>query len=279
MKLRRKEDIEVLKSQEFDLGEMMVWTKDLFLGAGTENFRIPEDILEFGFELIFQNYAEAKNDSIKKLIRRKVLHTREVVEAGIEILEAESENELDPYMAGAVTFAHDFGRFPQAQLGSYSDIKTGFDHAKAGEEILLAGNFPLSEKRGIEIKKLAEAVRVHSALAYTGENIYGKFIRDADKLGLLDYFPYHIEEYEVSTGKVTPDAIKAFEEGRLVPKENINNRIDVFLCWLSWQYDLNFAATRKLFESGGMKAYMLGEIQRMDEDVWRKVITQETITS
>ena len=261
----------MLRNPEVEVEKMMAWTRELFLGKGAEKLTIPEDILKFGFELMSKNFEKAENRSIKNMILRKILHTKEVVEAGFEIMENENGVDWNPYMVGAVTFAHDFGRFPQAHLGSYSDIKTGFDHAEAGAEFVLKGSFPESEKRGLDIQGLAEAVRAHSQLEYNGNDIYGMLIRDADKTGLLNYFHYHIKEYEVFEGKVSPGAVKAVLNGKLVLKLDIRSKIDVFLTWLSWQYDLNFPATKKLFEASGVKQYIFDEIKKRDETVWEKV--------
>lgn len=177
-------------------------------------------------------------------------------------------------MGGAVTFAHDFGRFPQAMLGSFSDIKTGFDHAKEGAKILQSHPWPKMAQLGIDGKVLAEAVKNHSRLDYFAGELYGRFIRDADKLGLLSYFHYHIQEFKLPEGKVTPGALRAFLEGRLVPKKEMKTQIDVFLCWYSWQFDLNFFATKKLMESNGAEDFILDQIKKRDEEVWRQVAGQ-----
>jgi len=271
VKQRKPYDLEILKSPPETVEEMMLWTRNLFLGSGTERVRIPEDVLGFGFEVMRKNFASAKDRSIKKLILRKILHTREVVDAGIEIMENEGGVDWDPYMACTVTFLHDMGRFPQAHFGDYSDIRTGFDHASVGAGMVLAAEFPESIAMGIDIKRVAEAIREHSRLSYVGNDEYGKFIRDADKLGLMDYFHFHVAEYPVPDGEVTPGALREFLVEKMVLKSDVVNRIDVFLCWLSWQCDFNFGATKMLFESGGMKEYMHSEILKMDEGVYELI--------
>jgi hypothetical protein len=276
VKVRSERDLEILKNSDMGVEEMLVWTRELFTGEGSEKFRIPENLLNYGFEIMTSNFNKAKDGETRKMILRKILHTKEVVMAGIEIMEKEKSVEWNPYMVGAVTFAHDFGRFPQALLGSFSDTKTGFDHASEGARLIEKKNFSELASMGIDIKVLAETVRQHSRLEYRGKEVYVKFIRDADKLGLLDFFHNDIDEFKVPWGSVTKGAIEAFLDGRLVPKEDLVNRIDVFLCWLSWQFDFNFAATRELVESRGTRDYILEEIKKMDEDVWSKVINYQT---
>lgn len=262
VKLRREKDLKVLKNPDLGVDEVWRWIQELFVENEME-FVVPEDILEYGMKLMKEHFAKAKDTKIRHMVLRKILHTQEVMMAGREILVLDKSEVWEPAMIDAVTFAHDFGRFPQAHLGSYSDFETGFDHAKAGAELILAGNF----KDTVEIKRLAEAVREHSKLEYLGDDKYGKFIRDADKLGLISFFHYHIEEIKVPNGSVTPGAIKAFLEEKLVLKKDLINRIDVFLCWLSWGYDLNYQATKELFVNGGTKEYILGEIKKMDPTV------------
>lgn len=268
MKQRKERDLEVLKKGDMSIEEMTEWSKDLFLGVGAEKIRIPEDVFEFGIAVMRKNYLAAKDNVIRSLILRKILHTREVVDAGVEIVESEGDVDWNPFFAGAVTFLHDVGRFPQAHFGDYSDIKTGFDHASVGADMILAIEFPEAESMGIDMKRVAEAVREHSRLSYNGGDIYSKFIRDADKLGLMDYFPYLIAEYPAPEGTVTPGALRDFLDGKMVLKADMINKIDVFLCWLSWQCDFNFESTKKLFELGGMKEYMLTELMKMDKTVF-----------
>lgn len=274
MKIRSEKDIKILKASNVSEAEVEAWERDLFLGTGSEKFRIPEDIMEFGVGVMLKNYKQAKSEEVRQLIRRKILHTREVVVAGYEIMEAEGGVVWDPYFVGAVCFLHDMGRFPQAHLGSFSDAKTGFDHAEVGAEMISRERFKEASKMGIEIPRLAEAVREHSKLKYSGSDVYGKFIRDADKLGLMDYFQYHIEEYQAPRGRVTTGALRTFVEGGQVLKKDMVNRIDIFLSWLSWQFDFNFEATKSLFEIGGSQDYFLEEIKRMDESAYEKVMVK-----
>lgn len=271
VKERKTSDLAILANPDIEVSEMMAWTKELFTGVGTLEFRIPGELLEFGFKLMKNHFEGAESREIRRMILIKVLHTREVVVAGNEIMALENEKKWNPWMVGAVTFAHDFGRFPQARLGSFSDIKTGFDHAEAGAEILLAEKWLKLTEMGIDLKVLAEAVRNHSRLEYTVGEKYGKFIRDADKLGLLSYFHYLIQEFKLPEGKVTPGALKAFLEERLVPKKEMKTQLDVFLCWHSWQFDLNFSSTKKLIETNETENFILEQIKKRDEELWREV--------
>jgi len=271
VKKRTELDLNKLNEADLSLEETMVWIRELFLGKGTEKFRITEEILDFGFGVIEANYKAAKSPLSRQLIRRKALHTREVVVAGIEILEEEGSVNWDPYMAGAVTFLHDIGRFPQAHLESMSDRKTGFDHASVGADMIAAKKFEESTEMGLDMKRVEHAVREHSRISYNGSDEYAKYIRDADKLGLLEYIRYYLDEFVGPNGKASKGAVEAFVEGRLVSHEYMINRVDLFLAWLSWIHDFNFDATSELFLKSGVAEYMLEEIRKMDEDAFEVV--------
>lgn len=258
----------VLANSDISVEEMTAWMKELFLGKGTEKFKVPEDILEFGFGLMVDNFAKARDGNIRRMILRKILHTREVVVAGLEIVEKEKSVDWDPFMVGAVTFAHDFGRFPQAQLGSYSDAKTGFDHAVEGANLIEKGLSSKAAGLGIEMKRLVEAVRHHSALEYKGKDLYAKFIRDADKIGLMNYFHYHMDDYNFPKGRITEGALERFLAGEMVYKRDILTRSDVALCWLSWVHDFNLEETRKIFDLEEVKDSMLAEIEKNDKEAF-----------
>jgi len=251
--------------------EMLGWTRELFTGEGSEKFRITEDLLDYGFEIMRINFEKARDGETRKMILRKILHTKEVVMAGIEIMEKEKSIEWNPYMVGAVTFAHDFGRFPQALLGSFSDTKTRFDHASEGARLIEKENFSELASMGIDTKVLAEAVRQHSRLEYSGEEVYVKFVRDADKLGLMRFIEYHLADYEVPHGSVTKGTLEAVLAKKSVLHKDVKTKVDVYLSWLSWIYDLNFEATKEMFVDDGLRNMVLAKIKAADPPVYKKV--------
>lgn len=271
VKQRKEEDKRILSAEYMDVEDVEKWIRSLFFGEGTESFRIPEDVFDFGIGVMLTNYRAAKTEDIRRQMRRKMLHTREVVEAGIDIMKNVGEENWDPYAVGTVTFLHDMGRFPQAHLGSYSDAATGFDHAGVGAEMILTEDFPEAHEMGIDMKRLAEAVREHSRLTYTDGDMYGKLIRDADKLAIMQHYLDHVADYPQPVGEVTPGALEAFLKGQMVLKSDMRTQIDVALSLLAWEFDLNYGATREIFASSGAKKVIQKAVREMDEEVGRRI--------
>ncbi len=269
MKARRDKDLIILEKTNLETEELVAWINDLF--GVYKNDGIREEVLNFGFEVMIDNYAKAKSEKTKKMILIKILHTLEVVEAGFDIASREKEMNWNLGAIGEVTFLHDMGRFAQAHFESYSDYETNFDHADCGAETVLMAEFDEYENRGITNNELTEAIREHSKIEYLGENIYAKLVRDADKLGLINYFHYHLKNHEWPKGKISEGALEAYLDGKLVPRKFMKNEGDVILCWLSWEFDINFEGTKKLIEESGMKEFMLNLLRETDEKVWKKV--------
>jgi len=261
----------MLITPELSLGELEMWVRKLFWGEGSERYRISEEAFDWALEIMKKNFVLAKNDMQKEMILRKILHTKEVVEAGVDIIEETGEVDWDQYQAGTVCFLHDVGRFPQALTGSYSDEKSGVDHAKLGAEMIRKFEFPETKEMGVDLEVVADAVEWHSKRYYTGSSDYSKLCRDADKLGLMRFVNYHLDDYSVPNGEVTKAALENFLDGESVLRQNMVQRIDVYIAWLSWWHDLQFDATRRFIVSDGIVDFMLDKIKRQDVQVWEKM--------
>ncbi len=83
--------MEVLANPDIEVDAMKRWTKELFLGEGTEKFMIPDELLEFGLNLMQEHFMAAQSRDVRHMILRKVLHTREVVVAGLEIMAQQTD--------------------------------------------------------------------------------------------------------------------------------------------------------------------------------------------
>lgn len=199
----------------------------------------------------------------------KIIHTREVVRAGADIANAEKNFKWNVFQVRTVCLLHDIGRFDQALLGSYSDVKTNFDHALAGSEMIINHAFGEFTALGIDKKSVVESVKYHSAFSYSGGDIYAKLTRDADKLALLRCMPeilaVKVEEYP-NMG-VTKAALRAYKAGTMVRNKDINTKADLFLAWLGWQNDFNFSQTAKYLEEEGIKKWMEGELALLGVEV------------
>jgi len=238
------------------------WTEKLFHENGTKNFKIPKEVYEWFLEVVFCAYGKAETDQIKRMILVKIIHTREVMMAGIDITSFEKGIDWNGYQVETVCLLHDIGRFDQALLGSFSDIKTGFDHALMGSEMVKNHEFMELEAVGMNKESVVESVRHHSAFSYQGKDVYAKLTRDADKLALLRIMPeilaVKVEEYP--NKGVTEEALRAYKAGTLVRNEDINTKADLLLAWLGWESDFNFSKTESCFVSEGIKEWMTGEL-------------------
>ena len=245
------------------------WTEKIFHGKETEGFKLPDEIYEWFLEVVFCAYEKAKNDLVRRMILVKIIHTREVVQAGFDITGAEKGYNWNRHLVGMVCLLHDIGRFDQALLGSYSDEKTKFDHALVGSEMISEHKFTSLTSIGIEKAVVVEAVRNHSLYQYEGKDIYAKLTRDADKLALLrsmsEILAAKIGEFE---GKgVTEGALAAFRSGKMVRNRDMKTRADLFLAWLGWEVDFNFPATKIYFENEGIRGWMVDELKRLGVEI------------
>ncbi|PIP85227.1 hypothetical protein COW83_05305 [Candidatus Collierbacteria bacterium CG22_combo_CG10-13_8_21_14_all_43_12] len=262
MQKRYGEEFEFMLNGDKTEDTVRAWTKKLFHENGTKNFKVPRGVYEWFLEVVFCAYGKAETDLIKRMILVKIIHTREVVMAGIDITSFEKGFDWNDYQVGMVCLLHDIGRFDQALLGSFSDIKTGFDHALMGSEMVKNHEFMEFEVVGINKKSVVESVRHHSAFSYQGDDVYAKLTRDADKLALLRTMPeilaVKVEEY--SNNGVTEEALRAYKAGTMVRNEDINTKADLLLAWLGWESDFNFSKTESCFVSEGIKEWMMGEV-------------------
>lgn len=263
MQKRYGSDSEFILNGDKSIGAVRDWTNKLFHQKGTEDFKLSKGVFKWFVEAIFHAYEKADNDLVKRMMLVKIIHTREVVRAGYDICRTEKEFEWNEYQVGMVCLLHDVGRFDQALLGSFSDEKSGFDHALEGAEMIRKHNFGDLGTFGIDIAEVIESVKNHSAYQYKGSNQYAKLTRDADKLALLRAMPEILESDIGGFAKkgVTEEAIKTYKRGEMVHHKDMETVADLFLAWLAWEYDFNFAETKRCFEEEGIKEWMMGELK------------------
>lgn len=244
--------------------KVRAWTEGLFQQKGTENFKLPEVMWSWFVEVVLAAYEKAENDLVRRMILIKIIHTREVVMAGFDITTAEKEFTWNEYQVGAVCLLHDIARFDQALLGSFSDKETHFDHALIGSEMIKIHNFAGVDLKVVDMEAVIEAVKCHSAYRYEGKNSYAKLTRDADKLALLRSMP-EILAAEIGgfpEGDLTKEALLMYQRGQIVFRKDMKTRTDLFLAWLAWEHDMNFAETKRLFVTEGIKEWMIGELKK-----------------
>lgn len=270
---RDPEHIKILHDPTHTPKEIRAWAKALFLSDPSPVLKIPTDVLKWGMEIMVDCYKEAQSrndsDSAKRVLD-KILHTKEVVEAGSDIIAGETGIDWDHTMATLVCFLHDIGRFPQALLGSFSDSKTGFDHAMEGVKMISSkaeAKYSLKTFKTQDLKILLEAIEWHSRIRYEGKNLYSKFIRDADKLALVRTVHYWLKVH-FPLGLVSPQVLEYMQRGELVDKDFAVTKADFCMLILAWKNDLNFKTTRELVRTSGAIDWMLERIR----DDYREIL-------
>jgi len=239
------------------------WTDKLFRQKGTEDFKLPKGVFEWFLERVFCACEKAENDLIKRMILVKIIHTREVVRAGFDIIFAEKKYDWNEYQVGTVCLLHDVARFDQALLGSYWDYKTGFEHALVGSVMVRDHCFADFDLLSIDKGSVIEVVKHHSEYCYAGSDVYAKLTRDADKLALMRAMPEILAANigEFAEKGVTEEALRSYRGGEIVRHRDMKTRTDLFLAWLAWENDLNFSETKRRFEDEGIKEWMVGELK------------------
>lgn len=245
------------------------WTWKLFHDDFEGERLIDEEMLAWFMEVVFGMYSRAENEREKKLIMKKIIHTRDVVCAGREIAEAEKSYQWNFYQVDAVCLLHDIARFEQALLQSFSDEKTGFDHATVGAKMIVEHEFSCFDVLEVDKQSVVEAVRYHSGWEYRGENNYAKLVRDADKLALLRELAklFAMETKEFVEKGYTEEALREYRAGGMVRRKNIISKADVLLAWLAWESDLNFVETKRVFVEEGIKDWMKIELRKLGVEV------------
>lgn len=241
------------------------WMVNLFSEELKGENGLPKGVFGWFVEVVMKAYFKADNDQSKRMILIKVIHTREVVRAGFDIVKAEKGVEWNYFQVGVVCLLHDIARFDQALMRSFSDNKTDFDHAFEGSEMIKNKDFFEFESLGINKESVVCAVENHSKYLYGGEDYYAKLIRDADKLALLRTMPEHlaVEKWGYVEEGVTEEALESYVNKKLVLHKNIKTKADLFLAWLVWEHDLNFSETKRLFIDEGIRDWMVGELAKL----------------
>lgn len=258
MKKRYGKDNDFVLEASTSLEAVLAWTESIYKEKSVVDLKIPESVWKWFLEVVMGAYEKAQNDLVRRMILVKIIHTREVVRAGFEIVSAEKKYEWNEYQVGTVCLLHDIARFEQALLGSFSDEKTDYNHAVKGGEMIKAHKFDDFSDLEIDKETVILAVKNHSKYKYSEEEIYAKLIRDADKLALLRAMPEilasKIKDYE--DGKVSKVVLEAYKAGKIVRHKDVKYRVDLFVSWLAWRFDLNFAETKRLFEADGIKTWI-----------------------
>ena len=207
------------------------------------------------FERYLDGY-DRENDKVKL----KIVHTYGVVECSRKIAEGLKLSEEDRRLAEIIGLLHDIGRFEQ--LKRYDSFEPGtMDHASFGVEILFEeGMIRQFVKEDTWDGIIRTAIARHSDYCLDGirderELLHARIIRDADK---LDNCRVKLEDSveamlgvsaeEVGRTKITPEIMQQFEAQMSVRSETRKTKMDYWMSYLAYFYDINFNVTYEMIE-------------------------------
>lgn len=204
-----------------------------------------------------ENYLdgyERENDKVKL----KIIHTYGVVECSRKIAEGLKLSEEDCNLAQIIGLLHDIGRFEQLKCYDSFEPET-MNHAAYGVKILfeegMIRRFVKEDKWDGIIKM---AIARHSDYSLQGikderELLHAQIIRDADK---LDNCRVKLEnpietmlgvtEEAVGMSEISREVMQQFENRTSVLLETRRTKMDYWLSYLAYFFDINFKVTYEI---------------------------------
>ncbi len=211
-------------------------------------------------------YSRDADDEARRNYLLKEHHTHRVAEAARTIAADQGLTGNDLLLAESIGLLHDVGRFPQ-----YREFRTFRDsdsvnHAGRSVRVMveerLLRHLPREEQRLIIRSVALHNVYRIPAFLDERESLFLRLIRDADKLDIwrvfLEYYALPEEERASAVGLGFPDRpgcspriLDAITREEMINLAEVKSLNDFKLLQLSWIFDLNFGATRRLFRERG----------------------------
>lgn len=223
------------------------------------------------FERYLDGY-DRENDKVKL----KIIHTYGVAECSRQVGERLGLSGEDRELAQLIGLLHDIGRFEQ--LKRFDSFEPGtMDHAAFGAEILFGEGMI---REFIEEDTFDEIIRTailkHSDFELTGIEdervlLHARLIRDADK---LDNCRVKIEDpvetllgvsaEEAGRCQVTPEVMEQFLEGRSIRSETRRTKMDYWVSYLAYFFDINFDVSLDIIREQGYVDRIISRIPYTD---------------
>lgn len=250
-------------------------------------------------ELFFDQYVKPYDPTDPK-IALKIEHTYYVVQAADQIATSLALSDRQKELAHVAALFHDIGRFEQVRrYHTFFDSKS-VDHAALGATILEDEKILIDDFCKEEQEQIVQAVRVHSMLAipenHTGwQRVLDQIVRDADKIDIyrvaatqdpMDTCGQGLEAIPFST--ITPVVYDSIMQKRSVVRSDRKTALDMWVSFLGFVFDLNFAdSARQILDAGYWKKplakmleqNLIEDLQTKDQvkDLLKK--TEEHLTS
>jgi len=202
--------------------------------------------------VIYDAYSEYPNS--EEIILEKLTHSFSTVVQARRIISKSGDLHLDQIVADLSCLLHDIGRFKETSHNEHLTEVSGFDHATYGALIFeqyVFSDFPICENNK---KVIAETIREHGKFEYTGNNLYVKLVRDADKLDNLINLDFQVENSSavLKSKGVTKTVFDDFLAKKQIISSNIKSEADFIIFLSRWFFDINFVATTLLLKEAGV---------------------------
>jgi len=223
-----------------------IYTK-LFLGDPRFVELIPDAIKGWfvGTALKYGRVVQSREERAKLL--HKLIHSKKVFDAGLEIIESPSQGFVWNKVQGAVVcLLHDIGRFYQATTNSFFDDESKIDHASAGAEMFSAKGFTIPPNYECDERVIKQAIYYHSRCEYSGSDPYAKLVRDADKIGIFREFGLQERFAKRSWSWVgfSKEILDDVLNRKMCDYRQVKSVGDFTVLFISWLWDLNFSSSR-----------------------------------
>lgn len=233
----------------------------------------PADVakLHGWFTSFCASYIGDADEEARRNYVLKENHTHRVCAAAATIAAAEGCDRDELLLAEVIGLLHDVGRFPQyREFRTFRDASS-VNHAARSVRVIVEERI-LRELAEEERRLITRSVALHNVYRIPDglderETFFLRLIRDADKLDIwrvfLEYYGFPEEERASAVGLgfpdlpgCTPEILRAIDREEMINLVQVQTLNDFKLLQLSWVFDLNFAATRRLFrERGYLQAF------------------------
>ena len=231
---------------------------------------------------VFEKYLDGYDRSDGK-VKLKITHTYGVVAQSTALAKRMGLGEEDAQLARMIALLHDIGRFEQLKRFD-SFLPENMDHAAYGAELLFEDGMirkflPEDTWDGI----IRTAIEKHSDYVLEGVEdprtlLHARLIRDADK---LDNCRVKLEDRievllgctaeEAGTQEITPKIWEDCEKRRSVYLADRKTRMDYWVSYIAYFYDLNFPASAGIVLENNYVDRIIGRIPCANRDTAEKM--------
>lgn len=236
---------------------------------------------------VFDDYVK-DFDITNDKIHLKVVHTYGVVTAAEYLANKLALSEEDTQLALMIALLHDIGRFEQLKrFNSFDDRLV--DHALLGADLLEQGLLKDFLPMRDYDELILTAIRNHSTYAIdptvTGQALlHTQIIRDADKLDNYrvketEAFEtlFDLSQAELEAQTITPIIFDEFSKEHLIKKADRRTSLDMWLSYIAFMFDLNFAESRQFLLDKNYIPILFGRLTPVNPETQRQYVELQKV--